>query len=202
MRSLAPIRLALLATFVAAGPALAGPPWISIEYPANPYDAGAHGALLTLHTYRCGDPLDGPVSARAEGIVDGVRRTITLTVRPTGRPGVWAVSGDLPRGGTWVIASTMGEGSFKATALLALGPDGRVAGLDVPIDRRGQYLFPREATAGEIDAMLRGAVASAAPPLRTGGVGGGAAGLAGTGLLCLLPVFLPRLRRRGLRGRR
>ncbi|HEX9106070.1 MAG TPA: hypothetical protein VF832_02550 [Longimicrobiales bacterium] len=195
MRPLAPIRLALLATLVAAGPALAGPPWISIEYPANPYDAGTRGALLTLHTYHHGVPMDGVVSARAEGIVAGVRRTIAFTVRPTGRPGVWSVSGELPRGGTWVIASTMGEGDGKATALLALEPDGRVAGVSVPIDQRGRWQVPREATAAEIDAMLRGAIASATPPMRTGSSGGGAAGLAGMSLLCLLPV-LPRLRRR------
>ena len=41
------LSLALLLTLSAA----AGPPWISIEYPANPLDPETRGALVVVRTY-------------------------------------------------------------------------------------------------------------------------------------------------------
>ena len=47
--------LVTLASFVVAGLAAAGPPWIAIEYPANPHDPNTRGAFLTVRTYHHGD---------------------------------------------------------------------------------------------------------------------------------------------------
>ena len=38
-----------------------GPPWISIEYPANPYDSGSRGAFLLVHAFHHGTPVSFPV---------------------------------------------------------------------------------------------------------------------------------------------
>ena len=197
MRPFAPVRLSIVATLLAASPALAGPPWISIEYPANPYDAGTRGALLTLHTYHHGVPLDGAVSARAEAMVDGVRRSIPLVVRATGRPGVYAVSGELPAGGTWVITSTMGEpgSTARASALLALDAERRVVGLTVPLRRSGQWITPREATAADVDALLgRGRGVAATSGRDDGRALPAAAAVAGLGLLACAPALRRRRR--------
>lgn len=205
-RSLA---LAIVGTLAAAAPVLAGPPWISIEYPANPYDRETRGALLTLHTYHHGIPLASTVVARADGVVNGVRRTIELTARATERAGVYAVSGELPAGGTWVISCTMGdpETSARATALLAIGADGKVAALDVPVRRDHGWITPREATASEVNAMLTATLAANGARASASRAGGGSASadarggalLAGLAAVALVPLVR---RRRGARAAR
>ena len=50
--------LAAVLTVSASSSALAGPPWISIEYPANPFDATSRGAFLTVRTYSPRFPID------------------------------------------------------------------------------------------------------------------------------------------------
>ena len=57
---------------------MAGPPWISIEYPPSPYDRATRDAFLLVHAYHHATPADFPVSGRAEGVVDGKRRTVEL----------------------------------------------------------------------------------------------------------------------------
>jgi len=46
--------------------AIAGPPWISIEYPVNPYDATTRDAFLVVHAFHHGVPTAFPVSGTAE----------------------------------------------------------------------------------------------------------------------------------------
>jgi len=49
--------LAALVSALVATPALAGPPWISIELPANPYDQATRGAFLLVHAFHHGTPI-------------------------------------------------------------------------------------------------------------------------------------------------
>jgi len=60
-----------------AAPALAGPPWISIELPANPYDQATRGAFLLVHAFHHGQPVGYLLTGTAEGIVNGERRSIS-----------------------------------------------------------------------------------------------------------------------------
>src|SRR5437588_626712 len=73
MRSLG---LAAVVSALVATPALAGPPWISIELPANPYDQATRGAFLLVHAFHHGEPIGYLVTGTAEGIVGGERRSI------------------------------------------------------------------------------------------------------------------------------
>ena len=41
--------LALASLFAATAFVKSGPPWISIEYPANPFDSGSRGAFVLVH---------------------------------------------------------------------------------------------------------------------------------------------------------
>src|SRR5438128_10562673 len=72
--------------FVSSGPA-----WISIEYPANPYDSASKGAFLLVHAFHHQTPVAFPVSGTAEGLVNGTRRTVSLEFQSTSRPGVYAL---------------------------------------------------------------------------------------------------------------
>jgi hypothetical protein len=134
-----------------------GPPWISIEYPPSPYDRATRDAFLLVHAYHHGTPADFPVSGRAEGMVDGKRRTIELQFQRTSRPGVFALRKQWPGAGRWVLSLGVHQGDFVAGALVRLGADGRVAAVDVPVRRSGaDGNLPRAISAADIEAALRG----------------------------------------------
>ena len=185
------LALALLA--LAPSPALAGPPWISVEYPANPHDRETRGALVLLRTYHHGDQTRQPVSGTAEGIVGGKRRSIPLQLTGTSGAGAWAVRGELPKEGSWVLVLNLVEPNrtVSATALVGLDRRGEVAGVKVPSRVQDGWTIPRAATAREVDEMLSAAVASAAP----GKPVAGSSLLAGAGLLLLIPAGVVARRR-------
>jgi hypothetical protein len=143
----------------APAPAVVGPPWISIEYPVNPFDRTTRGAYLLVHAYYHGTPMAYPVSGTAEGVVDGQRRTITLRFEPTSRAGVYALRKQWPRDGAWslVIAVTQGESddSGVAQALVELSPSGSVASVTVPTQQHAEGAFPRRLTPREIETAVQ-----------------------------------------------
>ncbi|HJQ20576.1 MAG TPA: hypothetical protein VJ867_09530 [Gemmatimonadaceae bacterium] len=135
-----------------------GPPWISIEYPANPYDQGSRGAFLLVHSFHHETPVGYPVSGTAEGLVDGARRTLSLEFTATSRPGVYALRKQWPDNGVWtlVISTTQGSGDGNtASAVVELGTDGRVASVNVPARQRGQWLMPTAVSMSDVEAGLR-----------------------------------------------
>src|SRR2546423_5016354 len=84
-----------------ASPALAGPPWISIELPANPYDQTMRGAFLLVHAFHHGRTTGYIVTGTAEGIVNGARQSVTLEFTETSRDGVHALKRTWQQAGTW-----------------------------------------------------------------------------------------------------
>ena len=108
-----------------------GPPWISIEIPANPLDAPTSGAALLVHTYHHGDPAGYPLTGTAEGLVDGERVSIDLELTKTSRPSVRAVKQQWPEKGYWVLTFKVSRGGdAEASLVVELGPDGGVAESD------------------------------------------------------------------------
>jgi hypothetical protein len=135
-----------------------GPPWISIEYPANPFDSGSRGAFILVHAFHHGTPVSFPVSGTAEGIVAGARRTISLEFKNTSRPGVYALHKQWPSEGTWtlVVGVTQGEGeSNTARAVVELGANGQVASVNVPTRMVGNYRVPDRVDMADVEASLR-----------------------------------------------
>ena len=93
IRSL-PAVLALTALVAAAAPGTAfakGPPWVSIEIPANPWDQTTRGAYLLVHVFHHGLPMQVEPTGTAEGLVNGQRRSVPLSFEKAGRPGVYAL---------------------------------------------------------------------------------------------------------------
>ena len=143
--------------------AVAGPPWIAIEYPANPHDPGTRGALLTVRTYHHGELMSYQLSGTAEGIVNGQRQSMPLDIRRLTQPGVYAVRWQKPAQGTWVLVITSSQqGSFAATAVVTIDSRGGVASVNVPSDtiENGKWRVPKRVAAAEIDAMLKSAAAT------------------------------------------
>ena len=157
----APLRhLAFLAvlTMAVSTVALAGPPWIAIEYPANPHDPGTRGALLTVRTYHHGELMSYDVSGTAEGIVNGKRESIPLDVRRLTQTGMYSVRFQKPAQGSWMLVITAKQnGSFAANALVTIDSQGGVASVSVPSNtiENGRWVVPRKVASAEVDGILK-----------------------------------------------
>ena len=156
-RSLSFAALALLTlTISAAVPAPVGPPWISIEYPPSPYDATTRDAFLLVHTFHHGTPIVAPVTGKAEGIVSGERRSVSLKFGGTSRTGVYALNKQWPSEGTWVLFITASQGpNDDVTAVVELGASGQVASIRVPTERRGSWNIPSDVSASERESIVK-----------------------------------------------
>jgi hypothetical protein len=105
------------------GPTAYGAPWMSVEMPANPLDPATREAAFVIRTYRHSRPEATPLTGTAEGVVDGERRSVSLTFRPTGQPGVFAVDQSWAETGAWVLAISTSE---RVHMLIEMGDGGGV----------------------------------------------------------------------------
>ena len=157
-----PIKRALAlvtVSLVAAGVAVAGPPWIAIEYPVNPHDPATRDAFMTVRTYHHGDLVGYELTGTAEGLVNGQRRSARLDIRRLPQTGSYAVRWRKPADGTWVlVVSSTREGNHMATAVVTVDNTGRVARVSVPSRsiEGGKWQVPRAVAAAEVNAILRG----------------------------------------------
>lgn len=142
-------------TLAMAAPALAGPPWISIELPANPLDRTTRGAFLLVHTFHHERIVGMQLTGRAEGIVNGVRRTIPLTFERTSRDGVMALRRSWPTEGSWVLVISIMPNEGGATALVSVSEGGEVVGVKVPSTEHNGYTVPKAVTQSDVDGALR-----------------------------------------------
>ncbi|HYT04679.1 MAG TPA: hypothetical protein VEM13_07340 [Gemmatimonadales bacterium] len=141
----------------------AGPPWISIELPVNPYDQSMRGAFLLVHAFHHQTPVGYVVTGTAEGIVNGERRSLKLEFTETSRDGVYALKRLWPEEGTWTLVITANQGPGDgATAVVDLGPDGAPAAIRVPTMQRGSWTVPAPVSMSDIDAALRARAATLA----------------------------------------
>ena len=155
--------VATVLSVLLAAPALAGPPWISIELPANPYDQATRGAFLLVHAFHHGQPVAYLLTGTAEGIVNGERRSIKLEFSETARDGVYALKRMWPTDGVWTLVIKANQGpDDAATAVIELGAEGEVASIRVPVMQRGQWTVPAPVSLGEIDAALKARAAQLA----------------------------------------
>jgi len=164
-RTLFALTGALILTAGVAAPASAGPPWISIEIPANPFNQSTRNAFCLVRVYHHGDPAYYPVSGSAEGLVDGSRRTVALSLKDTGIPGLYAVNYQPAKDGSWLLLLKVGDSDKEAggaTVVVRLDREGQIARATVPTRRQGQFEIPVGVTAADIDRMLRQQVAQAA----------------------------------------
>ena len=119
--------IALALAFVAwERPAPVGPPWLSIEMPANPMFQETRGAALVVHAYHHGNAAGYTIRGTAEGIVDGQRHSIPLQLtRVKSAIGTYALTQQWPSEGNWVLAFGVAE-SDDVGLVVELGDDGGV----------------------------------------------------------------------------
>lgn len=103
-------------------------------------------ASFVFRTTGCDGPGKPGVSATAEGIENGARRSLVLRVMESAKPGVYAVFQQWNTG-RWVVVLKGSCGTRQAGAVIPIGPRGIV--------REDSKFFPHPATAAEIEAALK-----------------------------------------------
>ena len=139
-----------------------GGPWISIESPANPYDQATRGSLFLVHTFHHGAKVDLPLTAKAEGLVDGERKTVNLTMSKSSQVGTHGVRNQWGEKGTWMVLATATENGGSIQAAVEINADGSVGKVSVPVKNGRHHLL----TVAEIDRGLRD---RARAPMAVGG---------------------------------
>jgi hypothetical protein len=93
----------LLAAVVCTLPLVAGALLIELGDPAANPEALSKNAVLVARTTACHAPEKTPLTATAEGVVDGQRRSIPLKLIPLSTAGTFAVTHEWPHSGTWAV---------------------------------------------------------------------------------------------------
>jgi hypothetical protein len=139
------------------GTVYGGPPWIALEYPVNPHNPATRGALATLRTYHHQISTAFMVRGILEGRIAGRRVTRDVEVVRLGEAGHYAVRGEVPNEGAWVLMLTLVDerGASMGSALAALAPDGSIGRVQVPSDVTADgWSVPREVRADEVAMMI------------------------------------------------
>lgn len=147
--------LSLAGSTLVAAAALAGPPWLSIELPANPLDPQTREAYLVVRTYHHDRSVPLPLEGRAEGMVNGTKRVVPLAFDRTDQQGAWALRKQWGDEGAWVLVITANPGEGSVTALVSIGADGGVRRVEVPARREGRHTVPVRVTQADVDRALR-----------------------------------------------
>ena len=135
--------------------ALAGPPWVSIELPANPYDRATKGAFLVVHAFHHGTPMGFPVTGKAEGIVNGQRKTVELKFDRGERDGTYVLKNSWGNEGEWTLVISVTQGENDAATALVQVSNAKVIAVDVPTERRGDWTVPKKVTLADVEATLK-----------------------------------------------
>jgi hypothetical protein len=136
-----------VATFVFASLATAGGFTFTIGNPVAAQEAQFKTAAFVFRTEHCAEPAKSQITATAEGIVNGARRSAALKVATLQRPGVYAVFQTWGDGGRWVVVlKGVCEGE-TAGAIVPIGPKGFI--------RESSKFFTHPATSSEVDVSLK-----------------------------------------------
>ena len=119
LRSIRTLALVLTLTASLAPFARAGGAAIHVEQ--------AKDGTYLVHTYACTGPSSVSVTASAEGMVHGVRKSIPLELKKTKEPGLYQFERPWPAGSTWLVRAEL-SGTHKVVNIATIASDGRVTG--------------------------------------------------------------------------
>jgi hypothetical protein len=103
-------------------------------------------AAFVFRTEGC-DSRTPEVTATAEGVVYGERKTIVLKISQASKPGIYAIFPTLPQQGHWLVNLKGVCGNLNAGAIVPVGSKGFI--------RESSKFFPRSATDREIETSLK-----------------------------------------------
>lgn len=119
------VSLSAVVLLASASTAMAGGFQLSVETPGSSVEPQLKDVVLIARTYGCHQPADAKLSATAEGIVKGARKSLALELRSIGS-GVYGIKQQWPSEGTWVLALTGAYNGMTSSVLVELGPNGKV----------------------------------------------------------------------------
>ena len=111
----------LLALSILAAPLFAGALVLEIGNPAANPEAQAKHAVVVARLTACKSPEKTTVTATAEGIANGARRSIPLKVIALSTAGTYAVAREWPEG-TWAVKMVATNPDYKDYAPSVLVP--------------------------------------------------------------------------------
>ena len=120
---------------------------LTVASPIAGNTPGFKSSMFVVRTDGCPEPAKARITATAEGLVDGARRSVALDLMALAQPGAYAVNKGWPAAGTWVVNLTASYLDMKAGAIVPIGSKGFL--------REPSKFFPRPATPAEIDAALK-----------------------------------------------
>jgi len=103
----------LIGVSILALPLLAGALRLEVSDVAGNPEAQLKHAVLVARTTACQSPEKTTITATAEGIVNGVRRSIPLKVIPLATAGTFAVSREWPAQGAWAVKLVAANPEYK-----------------------------------------------------------------------------------------
>jgi hypothetical protein len=129
-----------------AGVGYGGGYWLEFAQPSASNDPSAHGAVALVRALGCGEPSKSTVTASAEGLVGGHRKSVPLQVIALATPGMYAIKGDIPKEGSWVLSVDGKYQTAETASLAVLTAQG--------IDRSSVKQMRGKSAAADIDALL------------------------------------------------
>lgn len=141
------MRKTLAVLLALAGQVLAGGFFLQLGNPEASAEARKLGAVVTVKAAGCADPALAKVKATAIGVVNGQRRNVPLEVKPLSETGMFAVVGQWPKEGKWVVEIAGTSGDMFTNTLVAVGPYG--------LDRLHAKLDMHKFTPADVEAMLQ-----------------------------------------------
>lgn len=142
-------RLAALLTALGAWPAVAQDFALQVGPPVAGNAPPAKTSMLVVRPAGCAEPARAQITATAEGIVNGARRSVPLKLSALPTSGVHAIHREWPNFGVWIV-NLVGRCADKtAGAIVSIG------GPQAAYDREAVKYFPHPATPSEIDASLK-----------------------------------------------
>jgi len=112
----------LFALLVLAVPLFAGALLLEVGNPASNQEAVRNHAILVARITACHSPGETAVVATAEGLVNGMRKTIPLKVISLSTAGTFAVTREWSDQGTWAIKLVATNPEYRDYATSVLVP--------------------------------------------------------------------------------
>jgi len=119
----------------------------NLASPVASQDFHAKTAAFVFRTQGCAEPAKAQISGTAEGIVNGVHKSVALKIVSMSKPGVYAVYREWPAEGEWLVNLKGTCSDASAGAIVPIGPKGFI--------RESSKILQHPATEAEIDAALK-----------------------------------------------
>ena len=119
------IVLGFAVVVIGAGQAIAGDFWVNVEVTHSSLPGLAGQVVLVVRPAGCHEPENATITATAEGLVNGQRKTLPLKLTAIS-PGVYEISRQWPSQGAWIIAVNAEYRGLPRAAIVRLGAGGNI----------------------------------------------------------------------------